>query len=116
MVQLVGRGECLRAVQGTLPPQLTSFFKNYFLTPHLRMCLLILDRKEGTERRRNVDVREKHWSPTICAPTGDRTHNLGLGPHRELNLQPGGVWDDAPTKPPGQSSKLTSYWAFQQST
>ncbi|KAF6123874.1 dynactin subunit 5 [Phyllostomus discolor] len=30
-------------------------------------------------------------------PTGDRTHNLVMCPDWELNPQPFGLWDDAPT-------------------
>ena len=50
----------------------TSFVKLgqlYFLkNPHLRTCLLILEREEGKERERerNIDVREKHQSIASC--------------------------------------------------
>ena len=40
--------------------------------------------------------KEKHLPP-IHTPTGDRTHNLGTCPNRELNLRPFGVQDNAPT-------------------
>ena len=36
----------------------------HFFNPHLRLCLLILEREERRERERerNIDVREKHQS------------------------------------------------------
>ena len=46
-----------------------------FLNSHPRTCLLILERREGRERerKRNIDVREKHQHlPLMCAPTGGR--------------------------------------------
>ena len=58
------------------------FFHFSFFNPHPRMCLLILERKEGKERERNIDVRETSigrlpqapqpgMEPTtwVCAPT-----------------------------------------------
>ena len=37
-----------------------SFHITDFFKPHLRIHLLILERGEGRERERNIDVREKH--------------------------------------------------------
>ena len=33
-----------------------------FFNPHQRICLLILEREEGRERIKNIDMREKHQS------------------------------------------------------
>ena len=46
------------------------------------------------------------WLPPVYAPTGDQTRNLGTCPDQELNPQPFGAWDDAPTKYPGQVNIL----------
>ena len=58
------------------------FFKFY------KICLLIWER----ERERNINQL-----PPYCAPTRDQTYSLGMCPDWNLNLQPFGVWDDAPT-------------------
>lgn len=49
--------------------------------------LLILEREGGSERERNIYVKENHRS------VASRVH-----PDQELNPQPFGEWDDAPTK------------------
>ena len=49
------------------------------------------------ERDRDIDMRNNHLLPPVHTPTGDRTHSLGMCPDWELNLQPFGVWHDAPT-------------------
>ena len=42
--------------------------------------------------------REKHQVvASHTTPIRDETHNLGMHPDQELNTQPFGVWDDAPT-------------------
>ena len=76
-----------------------SFFFNT-----LRICLLILERKEekgegrGWERKveRERDVRGKHWlvASHTCprALTGDGTLILGMCSDWGLNLQTFGVW------------------------
>ena len=43
-------------------------------------------------RKRNIN-----WLPPVCALTGDGARNLSMCPDRELNPQPFGVWEDAPT-------------------
>ena len=49
--------------------------------------LLILEREKKKEReKRDIDVREKHWSVAFC-----------MCPDQELNLQPFDVWDDGLT-------------------
>ena len=69
------------------------------------MCSLLLEREEGRERERNIDVRETVIGlPPVHAPTRNQTHNLGMCPDWESNPQPFGVWDDAPTELPGQGS------------
>ena len=61
---------------------------------------MILEREEGRENVRERTERQKERNiyqlPPVRIPTGDRTLNLGMCPDRELNLQPFGVWDDAP--------------------
>ena len=39
---------------------------------------LFLERGEGRERERNIDVREKHQLPPVCAFTWDLTRNSGM--------------------------------------
>ena len=52
------------------------------------LFLLILEREKWREEEveRNIDVRKKHSSVASCRC-----------PDWESNLQPFGVWDDAPT-------------------
>ena len=65
----------------------------------------MLEREEGggggereAERQIDIDVKEKHQSvDSSRRPNQDSTHNLGVCPDWELNLQPFGVWDDVPT-------------------
>ena len=44
------------------------------------------------EKERNID-----WVPSICGPSRDWIHNLGMCPDWELNLQPFGEIYDTPT-------------------
>ena len=74
----------------------TFFFQalSYFFNPHLRICVLTLEREEGRERKRErkrINVRDKHQS--VCPLTGDRTYNPLV---RWAALQP--------TEPTGQGS------------
>ena len=47
---------------------------------------------------RNIDQL-----PPVHTLTRDQTRNLGMCPDRELDPEPFGVWDEAPTaEPPGQ--------------
>ena len=66
--------------------------------PHQRICLLILEREEIGRRERE---RERHQNinrlPPICAPTGDRTSNLGMCPNQESNLHCCGIQENTPT-------------------
>ena len=48
------------------------------------------------ERERGTEIDIDHLPP-LCVLTGDQTCNLGMCPDPELNLQPLGVWGDAPT-------------------
>ena len=41
--------------------------------------------------------RNIYWLPPVCAPTRDRTHNLGMCPDGELKPQHFHILDDAPT-------------------
>ena len=70
------------------------------LYPHLRICLLILEREEGRERETAMWERNINRMPPIHAPTGYWTHNLGMCPDRKLILQSFGAWDDSPTNWP----------------
>ena len=74
------------------------------LNSHLRICLLILEREERGERKRERNI---NWLPPIYALTGDGTHNLAMFPDQESNPQPFGVWDDAPTESPAQIIFIT---------
>ena len=70
------------------------------ICPHLRTCLLILDRKGKRERERNI-----HLLSFLCALTWDRTLNFGMCPDGESHPLPLGLWDDTqPALPhwPGQ--------------
>ena len=60
----------------------------YFFYPRPRACLLIPERRE--EREGNIHARETR-------PSWEQTHNVGMCPDWESNLQPFGLWDDAPT-------------------
>ena len=52
------------------------------------------ERERERERKRAQDI---DWLLPVCSPTGDRTHNLGMGLDWESNLQPFVVWGNAPT-------------------
>ena len=59
--------------------------------------LLFIFRERGKERERNIDQL-----PLVGAPTGDHTHNPGIRPDLESNLnQPYiALWDNTqPTEP-----------------
>ena len=61
------------------------------------MFIDFLEREEGGERKRNIDVREKYPLVTSHMHHSYSTnHNLDMCPDRESNLQPFVVWDDAP--------------------
>ena len=59
--------------------------------PHPRILLLILERKEGTERKTAMSERNIDQLPLSWAPTRDQTYNLVV---YGTTLQP--------TEPPGQ--------------
>ena len=69
-----------------------KFLSLFFKDPHLRICLLISERREK---------KEKHWSVTSCMCL-DRwlNHILGMCPDKELNPQHFGIWKDTQTKCP----------------
>ena len=90
-----------------------SFEKHSFtrsLIPHPRTFFHCSQREEG--RRRNVEVREKHWPAAFRTDWGPYTSRPGIEPatrqvpRQELNLQRFSLWDDAPTEPhrPGRAS------------
>ena len=51
------------------------------------MLIGFLERGRHREREKHQGERETDWLPFVRAPTGNRTHNLGICPDRELNLQ-----------------------------
>ena len=51
----------------------------------------------GRERERERERRNNDQLPSICALTGDQTHNTGMYPDQGLNTQHFGVWDNAQT-------------------
>ena len=63
-----------------------------FFTPHMRICLLIWER----ERETLMWERNINQFPPMCTPTGYWTHNLGMCPEWDSNLQPFGVQDNVP--------------------
>ena len=63
------------------------------------MFLLILEREEGGQRERETWMGEKSIDqlPPIHALTEDGTHNPGMRPDWDSNLQPFGFWANIPT-------------------
>ena len=61
----------------------------------LLFFFLILEKGKGREKREG----EKHRSvgPLIYVPSRDQVCNPGMHPDQELNPQPLGLQDDAPT-------------------
>ena len=55
------------------------------------------EREKEKERVTLLWQRSIHRLPPLCTLTGMQTHNLGMWPDRELNLQPFGVQDNAST-------------------
>ena len=71
-----------------------SSLPHCFFYPHLRTCLLILERGEGREREGERNINQLSLALTL---TGDQIWNLGMHPDQESNLWPFGLWDDALT-------------------
>ena len=87
------------------------FFALIFFYPHPKIFLpTLIDRGRedgrGRKKERNINVREKHGSvASHMYPDWDQTHNLGRCSDQKSNLQPFGVWHDAPpTEPPGRAA------------
>ena len=73
-------------------------FLNIIFNPHLRICLLILEREERRGGERERDVKEKYrLVASHTCPDQDQTHNLGMCPDWGSNRRPLGAWDDGPT-------------------
>ena len=87
------------------------------------MFLLILERRR--EKKRNGEG-EKHQCDRetslgcfpYCTQNRDQTHNLGMFPDWELNQQPFGVQENAPTNWATQTGMASIYFIFdcQRST
>ena len=58
---------------------------------------------KGRGGEREMGVRKIDWSPLVHALTDNQTHNPGLCPDQESNLQPSGAW--------GQCSNRLSHLA-----
>ena len=78
------------------------FFSSFFLlfllplllfNPHPRIYLLISE-GWGEERESSMWERNIVQLPSICTLTRHWTHNLGMCPGQESNLQPFGGWDN----------------------
>ena len=64
-----------------------------FLYPHLRTCLLILEKGEGKERKNN-------WLPLLVPQPETEPATLGTHPEQESNSRPFGLQCNAqPTQP-----------------
>ena len=86
------------------------FFKNLHSRTFFH-CFLERESKGGIETL--IQERSINWLPPTCAWTGDWTCNSGMCPDRELNLQPFGVLDDAPTNwATGQGISWHVLWFF----
>ena len=51
----------------------------------------------GGQKKKSMWERNSNLLPPIHTPTKDQTHSLGMCPDWDLNPQPLGVQDDAPT-------------------
>ena len=78
--------------QPVLYPSFLTGYVSFYL--HLKMCLLILERRKGRERdrERNINVRNISWLPLAHTLTGNQTYILGMCPNQESNLLPFGLW------------------------
>ena len=76
----------------------------FVFNPHLRTCLLILERGEGRERDRERNIS---WLRLA--------HTLTGGPDWESNLQPFSLQDDVPTNQ-GKNLYSESFWVCVQDT
>ena len=86
---------CLLPLYNNSAATINVLFNRKIFSPHLGIYLLMLERGERKKQERERYIGQL---PALCAVTGDQTENLGMCPDWELNPQPFGVWDDAPTK------------------
>ena len=77
----------------------------FFPCPHPKTYLLIWERG----REKNIYVKGNIYTrgnidqfPVLCTLTPGWARKLGMYFDQELNLQPFGLLDNAPTEPPGQ--------------
>ena len=91
-LEINNKNELLFWIVSFFPPFLPLF------NPYPRICLLIFREREG-ERGRETSTWERNIDQvhTICTPTSDRTHYLGMCPDQKSNLRPFDLWDSAPT-------------------
>ena len=68
------------------------FLFYFFLNPHLRIYLLILERDGGGKKEKETLISCLPYMPR----TRDRTHNQSMCLDWEWDLQPFGVQDNAP--------------------
>ena len=71
------------------------FFIFYFFNIYQSICFQI-DLRDREREKLWCERETLTWLTPILAPTRNQTHNLGICSDRELNLQPFGVWDNAP--------------------
>ena len=83
-----------------------------FLNPHLSTCLLIFRERA---RKKHQCEREILMCCLLCTPTSDGTHNLGMCPDREFNLQHFGVRGHTPNELFSQGSILFADWLHKSS-
>ena len=96
-------------------PNKTKFGSiSFFFYIYFSVRLLTLERQEGREKERNIDVRNIDWLPPICSPPGNSTHDIGMCLDQELNLKPFGVWDHAPTNWATMAGASISFFYFLQ--
>ena len=87
-----------------------SWYKMYFLLGLKKFfkdfIYLFLERGEGKEKERNIDVWEKHWwADSNMPPTGDLARNTDTCPDWELNQPAFGPKASAQSIEPHQSGK-----------
>ena len=86
----------------------------YLLNPHLKICLLLLERGRKERGRERETERNINQLPLVRTPIEDHTSHLRMCPDWESNPQCLGVWDNAPTNWATQPGPLQYYLEDQQ--